>query len=250
MRIIVFASSSEGNCTYIEEGGVGILVDAGISRRRIMNCFKQFDIHPDSIEGIFITHEHYDHTKGLNTLCKYENYPIFASEGTIDRIRRFIPSGDYRPVYYENKIDGLTVKNIPLPHDAAEPLGYIIEGKNSRLFIATDLGFVTEKVVKEMENSHALIFESNHDVEMLKNGSYPPDLKERILSRWGHLSNDQAASALDRGKWKGLRKVILAHLSRENNLPAIAFKTAKAALGYQVEVSVADRVEVTGPFEI
>lgn len=250
MKIIVFASGSEGNCTYIEEKGTAILIDAGISRRRIMNCFKQFDIHPDSIEGIFVTHEHYDHTKGLNTLCKYENYPIFASGGTIERIRRYIPNGDYRTVYFEARVDGLAVKSIPLPHDAAEPLGFVVESADSRLFIATDLGFVTERVIKEIDNSSALIFESNHDIDMLKNGPYPPELKDRILSRWGHLSNEQSAAALDTAKWSGLKKVVLAHLSRENNLPDKAFKSARSVLPSNVEVMVADRVEITGPFEI
>lgn len=250
MRIIVFSSGSEGNCIYVEENGTGILIDAGISRRRIMANLKEFGIDPFSIEGIFITHEHYDHTKGLKILSKYERYPIYTSEGTLYKLRQHVPAGDFRPVFPDTEINGLMIRNIPVPHDAAEPKSFIIEGQSARLMVATDLGFVTDKVVEEISNSTAVIFESNHDVEMLNNGPYPPHLKDRILSRWGHLSNKQCASALERGQWDGLKLVILGHLSRENNHPELAFKEAAGVLPDSVKLAVADRKEVTGPFEI
>ena len=250
MKITVFSSGSEGNCILIEENHSSILVDAGISRRRIVANLKLMEKSASEVEGIFITHEHYDHTRGLRTLSKYEKYPVYASEGTIDKIRLHVPNCEFRPIYLETRLNGFTIKNIPLPHDAAEPLGYVIEGRNSRLMIVTDLGFVTERVIREMSNCNAVIFESNHDLDMLNSGPYPRHLKERILSRWGHLSNNQCTAALNQGKWEGLELVILAHLSQENNRPEIALHEASKALNGRTRLTVADRREITGPFEI
>ncbi len=250
MKFTIFASGSEGNCIYVEENGSGVIIDAGISRRRIVTNLKAAGVQFGSVEGVFLTHEHYDHTLGLKTLCKYEKFPVYASEGTIERMKRFVPEGDYRSIYLKAKLNGFSIKSIPLPHDAAEPNGFIVEGKNSRLMVVTDLGFVTERVMQEIPGCDAIIFESNHDVEMLKNGSYPPHLKERILSRWGHLSNTQCSVALNNGKWKGLKLVVLAHLSRENNRPEIALGETAKALYPSVRLEAADRRQVTGPFEI
>lgn len=250
MRIIVLSSGSEGNCIYVEEQGTGILIDAGISRRRIVTNLKELGIDPDSVKGVFITHEHYDHTRGLKTLSKHERYPIYASEGTLYKLKRHVPGGDFRQVDFETRVNGMLIKNIPVPHDAAEPKSYIIQGSNARLMVATDLGFVTDKVVEEISNSSAVIFESNHDLEMLNNGPYPRHLKERILSRWGHLSNSQCASALERGMRDGLELVILGHLSKENNHPDLAYEEASKVLKGNVKLAVADRNEITGPFDI
>ena len=250
MKITVFSSGSEGNCIFIEENQSSILVDAGISRFSIVANLKQMGKPAGEIEGIFITHEHYDHTRGLKTLSKNEKLPVYASEGTIDKLKQYVPNCEYRPIYLETKLNGFTIKNIPLPHDAAEPLGFVIEGRNSRLMIVTDLGFVTERVVKEISNCNVVIFESNHDLQMLNTGHYPRHLKERILSRWGHLSNNQCSAALNQGKWTGLELVVLAHLSKENNRPEIALHEASRAIDGKTKLMVADRREVTGPFEI
>jgi len=250
MKFTIFASGSEGNCILVEEAGRGFLIDAGISRRRIVNQFKLRGVDAHSIDGVFLTHEHFDHTQGLKTLCKYENYPVYASEGTIDRVQRFVPDGDYRSIFLETRLNGFTVKSIPLPHDAAEPKGFIIEGTSSRLMVVTDLGFVTERILREISTCDAVVFESNHDVEMLQNGPYSDQLKERILSRWGHLSNAQCAAALNNGKWRGLKLVVLAHLSRENNRLELACREASKALDASTKLAAADRREVTGPFEI
>ncbi len=252
MKVVILSSGSEGNSIFIEENGARILIDAGISRRRIVNNLRAMEIDPKSIEAVFLTHEHYDHTAGLKSLCKYEKYPVFSSEGTIRRVQNYVPKADFHQTFTDTdtKINGLNIKSISVPHDAVEPQGFVIEGKNSRLLIATDLGYVTENINKEISNCSAVILESNHDLDMLNNGPYPQQLKQRILSRWGHLSNKQCALAIGKSMWKGLELVILAHLSRENNHPEIARNETSKILNRGIKLKVADRREITGPFEL
>jgi phosphoribosyl 1,2-cyclic phosphodiesterase len=148
------------------------------------------------------------------------------------------------------QIGDFNIHPVPLPHDAFEPLGFVVESENSRLLVATDLGFVTDKVLEEMAQCKAVIFESNHDVEMLQNGPYSPELKERILSRWGHLSNNQCAAALKKACWSGLKLVVLAHLSKENNMPSLALAESVKVLPKETKVLTASRINYTGPFRI
>jgi len=248
MKIIIFASSSEGNCAYIEEGGKGILIDAGISRRRIAQCLKQYRINPQNIEAVFISHEHYDHIRGLETLCKYEGYPVYASQGTIERLWGKLPKVDFQPMLMRVRFNGMEVRSLPIPHDAEEPLGFVVESDSARLLVATDMGYVTGRVMDEISRCDALILESNHDVEMLRTGPYPPDLQRRILSRWGHLSNAQCAAALKQAAGGKLKFVALAHLSDKNNLPEIALHESSGAIPRNVKLFAADRRLPTGPF--
>lgn len=250
MKILLLSSGSDGNCVYLEEEGGGILIDAGISRKRIISGLGEFSINNRQIQAVFITHEHADHVKGLNILCKYENYPVYATEGTIQRATFYNPCADFRTIFCQTQINGFNITAVPLPHDANEPVGYVIEGSSSRLFIATDLGYVTDKALQEISRANAVIFESNHDLEMLNNGRYPEHLKSRIRSKWGHLSNSQCSAALNQAKWKGLELVILAHLSKENNYPHLALTEAQKALDKSIVLIAASRQAPTGPFEI
>lgn len=248
MRIIILASGSGGNCCYVGEGRRGILIDTGISRRRILTGLKSFNIDPAGIAGIFITHEHADHMRGLEMLCKYEKYPVYASAGTIDRLSGRLPKADFRSLFLETRVNGFGIYALPIPHDAEEPLGFAIEYNSCRLLVATDMGYVTGRVLNEISRCNGLIFESNHDTEMLINGPYPEDLKRRILSRWGHLSNTQCAAALKEAAGSGLKFVVLAHLSKENNLPEIALGETAGALAETVKLTTANRTNPTGPF--
>jgi phosphoribosyl 1,2-cyclic phosphodiesterase len=250
MKVIILASGSGGNCLYIEESGKGIIIDAGISRKRIIEELRYFNIELDRIQAILITHEHGDHINGLKILSKYENFPIYSSEGTLNRLHWYIPKGDFHYLLPETRIASFTIRPIPVPHDAAEPVGFVVENGDTRLMVATDLGYVNDEVLKEISQSNAIIFESNHDVDMLVNGSYPEDLKERILSRWGHLSNAQCSSALKIAGWKGLKLVVLAHLSEENNRPEIALRENGKVLFKGTKLTYAERRNITGPFNI
>ena len=250
MKVLILASGSEGNCIYLEEDGSGLIIDAGISRKRILKGLAEHGISKENVEAVFITHEHTDHTRGLRILCKYENYPVYASEGTIEKLTYQVPRGDFRSVFIGTRINGFEISSLPLPHDAVEPVAYVIEGGGSRVLVATDLGYVTEGVLREISRCQAVIFESNHDIEMLNNGPYSEDLKARILSRWGHLSNKQCAAALKQAHRQGLNLVILAHLSLENNSPELALAETVKALPKGIRVVTASRRTPTGPFLI
>jgi phosphoribosyl 1,2-cyclic phosphodiesterase len=146
------------------------------------------------------------------------------------------------------RIGEFNITAIPVSHDAEEPLGFAICDDFSRLMIATDLGCVNERILNEISQSQGVILESNHDVAMLLNGSYSEDLKRRILSQWGHLSNSQCSAALKEAVWKGLKMVVLAHLSKENNLPEIALTQTQKILPRGIKLSTANRSYTTGPF--
>ncbi|MBC8492028.1 MAG: MBL fold metallo-hydrolase [Candidatus Marinimicrobia bacterium] len=247
MKDLILASGSDGNCIYIGEGDHGILIDAGISRRRIISSLAAFNIDPASIDGIFVTHEHADHVRGIEVISRHEKYPVYCTKGTISRLNRRLKDTNFVPIFQETKLNGFTIKPLPIPHDAEEPVSFVIETESGRLLVATDMGYVTDKVLDEISKCNGIIFESNHDIEMLINGPYPPDLKSRILSRWGHLSNSQCALALKKSWWDGIKFVTLAHLSDKNNLPELALKENTEALPKNVNILTANRHVPTGP---
>ena len=248
MKIIVLASGSDGNCIYVGEGEHGILIDAGISRRRIMTSLATFNISPDSIAGIFVTHEHSDHIRGIEVISKHEKYPVYSSKGTISRMRRRFKNTEFVPIFQEIKLNGFSIKPLPVPHDAEEPLSFVIGTDSGRLLVATDMGYVTEKILDEISKCHGIVFESNHDVDMLQNGPYPIDLQNRILSKWGHLSNSQCAAALKKAWWDGIKFVTLVHLSDKNNHPELALKENASVLPKDLPLLAANRHIPTGPF--
>lgn len=250
MRMIILSSGSDGNCIYIGEGGAGILIDAGISRRSVLSGLKKFGIEPSAIDAVFITHEHSDHCRGLHILSKYEGYPVFTAEGTAEKLFRSCPRADFRPIFIETRLKNLSVRTIPLPHDAVEPMGFIVENGSTRILVATDLGYVSDRILEEISRCSAVVLESNHDVDMLINGPYSAVLKHRILSRWGHLSNTQCAAALKQAAGGRLKLVALAHLSKENNHPRLALEESSPSIPKGVKLVAAERYSPTGPFDI
>lgn len=228
MRIVTFASGSTGNCSLISDGGVNILIDAGISMRRIVSSLAALGLSPQDVSGVLITHEHSDHMSGLSMLCKYHKLRIFAPTELCDvltdckpELRCFlwpIPENEY----YD--IDGLSVKCFRTPHDARYSVGYRIEGTAS-IGYATDTGCVTDTMLNSLSGADIAVIEANHDVDMLKAGPYPYYLKRRILSENGHLSNNDCAILAEHLAKTGTRYIIVAHLSRENNTPELALKT-------------------------
>ncbi|MBP8640593.1 MAG: MBL fold metallo-hydrolase [Oscillospiraceae bacterium] len=233
MQIYTIASGSSGNCTLVKDGDTAVLIDAGISTKRIVAALRELDMFPEQLNGILITHEHGDHVSGLNTFIKHYDIPIFAPRtvanhlswsiaGVDDYLTVLLPGQDY-------DIKGLTVLPFHTPHDTPESVGYRLTGSAAFGF-CTDFGHVTDEILESLRGVDTAVIEANHDIEMLKNGPYPFPLKRRILSDNGHLSNDSCGLLAKELYKNGTRKLVLGHLSRENNLPSIARKSVLGLL--------------------
>lgn len=248
MILTTLASGSAGNCTLISQGDTHILVDAGISCRRIATALRELGLGLEDLTGICITHEHTDHISGLATLTKKHRVPIYTTGGTgrqlcyriaflEDLIHDFQPGAQF-------SVGGLTVETFPTLHDTAQPCGFALSNGEKKAAVVTDLGIVTDAVMKGIQGTDVLVVESNHDVECLKSGPYPYYLKERILGDRGHLSNEAGAALARTAAQAGAHTIILAHLSAENNTPAMARNAAeRALLGWEGRLMVAPRQE-------
>lgn len=247
MRICSFASGSRGNCTLVSVNGMNFLIDAGISMRRICSCLALCSLGPGDIDAILITHQHSDHICGLRMLTKHYAIPVYAPRSTaVSLVNSLSCPKELMNVFAPGsaiEFDGVTVRAFPTSHDTEESAGYRIEG--DRVFsFATDTGIVTDGVFDGLRGADAVIIESNHDIDMLRYGSYPYTLKKRILSSRGHLSNDDCAVLASKLAAEGTRYIILGHLSRENNTPGKAFAAVKSLLeGRDVCLYVAPEAE-------
>lgn len=232
MNVKVFASGSSGNCLLLSSGSTHILIDAGISKRRIEAALAQTELSMRDIGGVLITHEHSDHISGLKMLIKYYSVPVYAPHTVANRLRGVLPEIEpclhIIPVNDSFIIGELSVTAFHTPHDTDESVGYRVCG-DSVFAIATDMGHVTEEVSAALTGADTVLIESNHDEDMLRYGEYPFYLKRRILSDNGHLSNACCALLARRLAENGTRRVILGHLSRDNNTPSLAMRTAEAA---------------------
>lgn len=234
MKITVFASGSGGNCALVSDGSTHLLLDAGISMRRIRTALAHAGVSIDELDGVLITHEHADHIAGLKMLLKYHAPTIFAPHTVAGRLGGILPEAIDRmrviDVGRSYEISTLSVRAFHTPHDTDESVGYRIEGAGGSFALATDMGCVTDEVLDGLLGADAVLIESNHDLELLQNGPYPFALKRRILSERGHLSNTACAALAARLARTGTRAVILGHLSRENNRPALALAESARAL--------------------
>lgn len=227
MQIQSFASGSGGNCTLVSGGGKYILVDAGISLRRIKACLASRDLSLCDISAIFLTHEHSDHIAALPMLEKYTDIPIIASGGTARSVMaKGKLSGKNIEIIQAGEVidvEGVAVKSFATSHDAAESFGYAFEYGYEKVAVTTDLGRVTAEVRSAVLGATAVLLEANHDVDMLRVGPYPWHLQQRILGPSGHLSNeDSGRFALELAE-QGVKHILLAHLSKENNTPRTAY---------------------------
>lgn len=243
-------SGSSGNSFLVQTNHTKILVDAGVSCKKIETALNTIDINPHDIQAILITHEHIDHTKGLGVLSTKYNIPIYANEKTWDNIKSDKISYSNRKIFTNNKkfdIDDLNIFPFSTPHDAADPCGFNIFNDGKKLSIATDLGNMTKSVFQCLENSSLIMLESNYDVNILKYSPYPYRLKKRIASSMGHLENCMAGKTISHLIDKGLKNAVLIHLSKENNFPELAYKTVLEELEKNnfsesdVNISVAPR---------
>lgn len=254
-RIYPLFSSSKGNCTYIGTKESGILIDDGVSYSRLCKALEVNGLAAEAIKAVFVTHEHSDHIKGLAMLTKKERVTVYAQAYTLEIMldSGIINSGLYEEMKGIVEISGMKVTCFKTPHDTKESCGYRIEFEDGKVCaVCTDLGYVTKEVEKELLGADAVLLEANYDVEMLRNGPYPYYLKTRIFSQNGHLSNNDSGRFAEKLVKSGTTRIILGHLSQENNTPEIAEKTIVECLSeYKRNVdyilSVAP-VETTGGF--
>lgn len=224
MQVHVLASGSSGNAILIMMGKHKILVDAGISCRRIEKGLAEMGLEINKLDAVLITHEHKDHVKGLDVLIRKYCLPVYTRPDTWNNIDCYnkLPPSCCNFFDQELELEGLKIEAFSISHDAADPVGYIFYGEDHKCVIATDLGSVTAEVKKALDGADVLVLESNHDSEMLAKGSYPSFLKQRIKGKQGHLSNEQSGKLLCSIYRRKTMQVFLAHLSRENNHPKIA----------------------------
>ena len=240
VKICCLYSGSKGNSAYINAGGASILIDAGKSAKALCSALEDINVDINSIDAIFITHEHRDHVSALQTLSHKHNIPIYI---LLSSAEAFYGLKDEKLCNnlmlqfkepFAVKIKGLKISSIRTSHDSRAAVGYRLDfidnGENYSIGYVTDTGIVTDEMREMLPGCYAVVMESNHDTEMLKNGPYPPELKQRIGSKHGHLSNKDAASFIASLCVSGTRYVMLAHLSEENNLPEIAFDESLSAI--------------------
>lgn len=235
LEFCTIASGSSGNCTYVGTEYTKLLIDAGVSGRRIEEGLAELKLTGGQIDGLFITHEHVDHVKGAGIFSRRFDVPIYATAETWaameEGLGRIAPSNK-RIVYAGETcaVNDICVTPFAIPHDAAEPVGYNLFVGEKKVTLATDIGHITDTVREHIENSDILLLESNHDEEMLKRGSYPWHLKQRILGEKGHLSNHTAGELLSSVMSGKMKYVFLGHLSEENNNPHLAYETVEEIL--------------------
>ena len=234
-RFCPLFSSSSGNCTYIGAGRGGILIDAGVSAKRLEQALADREINPTSIEALFITHEHSDHIGGVRVFAARHKIPVYASAGTLRGMEQAGVCGgvDARELPLDTPIavGEMSVTAFPTPHDTAGSTGYVVTTSDGRtLAVATDMGTVTDRVRQVLCGCDAVLIESNYDQHMLEVGPYPYPLKQRIAAKTGHLCNDDCAAVLPTLVQSGVSHLFLGHLSPHNNLPVLAEQTAQNAL--------------------
>lgn len=259
------ASGSSGNCIYIGTEATHLLVDVGISCKRIVAGLGQLGLTGKDIDGILITHEHSDHIAGLGVMSRRFGIPIYATEGTMNAVRKVsdlgvIDDSLFRVVRADEKftLKDITVDPMKISHDAVQPVAYRFKYGSKRMAVATDLGTYDEYTVESLKGTDVLLLEANHDINMLQVGPYPYALKQRILGNKGHLSNELSGRLLSRLLSDKTKAVFLGHLSQENNLAELAYETVRmeismAGTPYRAEdlpIFVAERSAVSRVVEI
>jgi len=234
LEVTVLGSSSKGNSTLVHSSGDALLLDAGLPIRYILDNLHELDVSPSSVRGILVSHEHRDHIRSVAKLSSRYSIPVYISETTYNLAAELL-EGSFEIIHIEPlesfSIGEFLITPFPVPHDAAETLGFKIEIGKRSLAWATYIGQLTPLVREHMHGCKAIVIESNYDREMLMNGPYPPFLKQRIISQMGHFSNQDCLNALKNIITDETEYVVLAHLSEENNDPYLALKTMNEGLG-------------------
>ena len=265
LRVLILGSGSSGNSTLVESSTTRVLVDAGFNRKETLRRLAALGASVDSVNGIFISHEHSDHVSGLANLSRSWNAPVYISAGTYAEYQRLYPREEVEKLRgvetlqlsRQFQVGNIEVTAFSIPHDAADPVGFTLRAEGFKISIVTDLGYIPAHVREHLRGSDLLVLESNHDLEMLKVGPYPWHIKQRVMSRTGHLSNHAVSEYLadDEGFDARARWLVLAHLSENNNNPDLARLSAEEALGRRAgaaafagELLIASQRTPLGPF--
>lgn len=234
LELCSIASGSSGNCICVGSQDCHMLVDAGVSGKRIEQGLNSIGLKTSEMKGILVTHEHIDHVAGLGVLARRYGLPIYATPGTIEAITSIKSVGKidtelFHPVHAQESfvVGDLKIKPMAISHDAAEPVAYKVECGDKKLAVATDMGTYDETLVEELSDMNLLLLEANHDISMLQTGPYPYPLKQRILGDRGHLSNEHSGQLLGQLLHDHFGAVMLGHLSKENNYEALAYETVR-----------------------
>lgn len=237
MKIASIASGSTGNCIYINEKNTSLIIDAGISMKRIEEGLYKCESCLKDVEGILITHEHIDHIKGVGVISRKHNIPMYGTFETIQGILGTSSLGEVNkelliPIEADKEfyIKEIKVKPFRISHDAKNPVAYRLESENRSVAVVTDLGKYDDYIISNLEGLDAVLIEANHDVNMLQVGAYPYYIKQRILSEIGHLSNETSGKLLNEILHDEMKNIILGHISRENNYEKLAFETIKSEI--------------------
>jgi phosphoribosyl 1,2-cyclic phosphodiesterase len=230
LRFSILSSGSTGNATVVANDDVTILIDAGLSAKRIDQLLQEREVSAKEFDAILVTHEHSDHIKGLGAIARKYDLPIYANEKTWEALNKQIGTiaAEKQHVMETGsmlEIGSLQIQSYGISHDAAEPVGYCFYDGEEKLSVATDLGYMSGKVKEQIKDSDVLILESNHDIELLRMGKYPWSIKQRILGDKGHLSNNAAGEGLCEVLGSRTKRVYLAHLSRDHNMMDLARMT-------------------------
>lgn len=251
MKLYSIRSGSKGNAVLVYTKSTKILIDCGVSGKIVEAGMNKIGINPAELTAVLITHEHNDHIKGVGVITRRYDLPVFANKMTWAAMEPMIGevNGDNKKFFEGTDsfcIGDIEIKPFKIPHDAADPVGYSLSGEGKKVSVATDIGFPEEEIFRAIHGSDAVLLESNHDRNMLDIGSYPINLKQRIRSDKGHLSNDQAGIMARLLYKMGTKKILLGHLSRENNYPLLAKQTVenilsedKIVAGRDIEIYVA-----------
>lgn len=246
MRFASLGSGSKGNSTIVESGKTCILVDCGFSVKDTVRRLERLDKKPEDLNAILVTHEHSDHWKGVLPLASRYSINVFITYGCL--IATGIRQEDYsflKIIDSHNSfdIDGISIKPIPVPHDAKEPVQYILSTQNHRFGILTDVGCITPFIEQQYLGCDGLLIEANHDLNLLQEGKYPSFLKQRVASQWGHLNNKQTANLISVIDQKTLKKLVIAHISQSNNHIDIVKQAIDEVIDGTFEVIYADQEE-------
>lgn len=251
MRFASIASGSSGNCIYMGSDNTHVLIDVGISGKRIEEGLRQLELTGDDIDAILITHEHVDHIGGLGVISRKYNIPVYATRDTLDAIKSYDKLGKieydiFHPIApdVEWGIKDLKIKAFSTSHDAADSVAYTVMQGKKKCAVATDMGNFTDYTVGNLKGCDVVLLEANHDVRMLQVGPYPYQLKQRILSDSGHLSNETSGRLLSQILHDNMGHIILGHLSKENNMPELAYETVR------LEIDMADNEYRASDFDI
>jgi len=235
MKICLLASGSKGNSILVESGKTRLLIDAGLSARELRKRLDSLGVEAESLDALLITHEHGDHVRGLGPLVRQLDLPVYLQTdlarklpdvGKPECVREFVDGEEFT-------IKDLTIRPFAITHDCLAPVGFTLDGELGKVGVATDLGVVTRLVTECLQDCRALVLETNHDEELLRDGPYPWKLKQRVRSNHGHLSNNAAGNLLQSLLWSGLETVFLGHLSETNNRPDLAVEVVSAILEKQ-----------------